>query len=305
MHAAIILARSGHALITTNPAAMLTHALSPIDPIVYLRPPRLGVDSGLSLAKMLLAEVPEEPNPGVLAAAKALAVTVTTLETSRRVQSKPSVASILRPADLRLDRAWAAVEGRLTPWSIFDANDPDRLRSVELHARLFFTGLDFLKLPFIEEHAQSELRVQIIATEGLRADLDRLVGEDFVKELLAAHKAYGEVLGITKAGAKKVGAKKAGAKKAGKRTAPPTTLLDHLRVLHRAIASYALQVVAFAELRPDNVEPARLALEPIDAFRRAVARRTASGSSEETVDEIELPEGAPAPDAPIPELPQG
>jgi hypothetical protein len=154
--------------------------------------------------------------------------------------------------------------------------------------RLFPTGLDFLTLQFLAEHAQSDKRIKIIEAEGLRPALDHLVGEVFMEELLAAHAAYGEALGITKA-------------KGG--DAKPAPALDEpLRALSQSVVAYALQIVAFAALKAENVEPARQALRPIDEYRAAVSRRANGTSKDQPVDDL-LPAGAPAPDSPLPELP--
>ena len=259
--------------------------LNPIDPEPYIRTPRLGVDTGLSLAKLILRAVPKKPSAGVLMAAKALAAGVTTLETAWTAHGKAQPVRNPRPADLRLDRAWGAVHARLTAWSIFPADDPDRQCSEALGSRLFPTGLDFLKLPFLAEHAQSERRLRIIESEELREDLDHLVGEVFMEELLAAHAVYGDVLGITKA---------------TKAATPEQVLVEPLRALAQGIVAYALQIVAFAALDVDNVEPARRALLPIDEFRVAAGRRGGGSGKGEAV---APPEGAPAPDSELPELP--
>jgi hypothetical protein len=53
---------------------------------------------------------------------------------------------------------------------------------------------------------------------------------------------------------------------------------------------------------PGNVEAARQALRPIDEFRAAASRR-GNGASKDEPGDVALPEGAPAPDSPLPELP--
>lgn len=261
-----------------------------LDPVTYVRSPRVGVASGLSLSKMLLTKVPKKPGAGVIWAAKALAVTVVATETAWRAQGKGKAGRNARPADLRLDRAHAVVHGRLSNYEIFAPEDPDRVRSVELLGRLYPTGLGFLKLAWLEEHAQSELRMQIIEKEGLRADLERLVGKVFMVELVEAHADYGVVLGITKA---------------SEDEAPKVSMNEPLRAMVQAISDYALQVLAFAKLDVANVAKAQRALAPIDAFREAAAKRSTSGGSSGTGEvaegeDYELPAGAPAPDSPVP-----
>lgn len=219
-------------------------------------------------------------------AAKMLAATVTSLETIWNAQGSVNPAPRARPADLRLDRIWSAVQARLSAWSGFPAEHPDRHSAQAIESRLFPTGLDFLKLPFVAEHAQSERRLQIIEAEELREDLDRLVGASFVDELIDAHAAYGEALGITKAPGP---------------VAPAAQLSEPLKTLSQAIVAYAVQIVAFAGLTPDNIGPAKRALLPIDHFRAAANRRSNGNksSAEEPADLIESPLNIPLDNTPL------
>lgn len=278
-------------ILVIDPPPAPTHAsviINPIDPEPYIRAPRFAVDTGLSLTKMLLRHVPKRPSAGVVMGAQLLAASVTALEKAWQAQGQPQPARSARAADTRLDRAWGAVHDRLRAWSIFPADDPDHTSSKAIAMRLFPSGLDFLTLQFLAEHAQSERRIKIIVAEGLRAALDHLVGEVFMDELLAAHEAYGDALGITKA---------------TPGDAKPTPSLDEpLRALSQSVVAYALQIVAFAALKAENVEPARQALRPIDEYRAAASRRGNGTSKDQPVDGV-LPEGAPAPDSPLPELP--
>lgn len=255
-----------------------------LDAATYIRPPRLGVRGGLSLSKMLLLKVPKKASPGVILAARALAVSVTTTETAWRTRGTGKPARNARAADVRIDRAHGAVQSRLLSYEILSPDHPGRVRASELLERLYPTGLGFLTLPWPEEHAESERRVQIIEEEELREDLDRLVGEVFVEELLDAHAAYGVALGITEA---------------IEAPTPEVSMTEPLRTMLAAISDYALQVLAFARLDAKNVAPARRALAPIDAFRQAASKR-GSGSTEDGGDDDALPEGAPEPDSPVP-----
>lgn len=266
-----------------------------IDPAPYLQPPRTSVRSGLSLSKMLLKVVPSKPGPGVLVAANALRASVTELDGKWKTSQKARRTVDVRPLDVQLDRAWAVLESSLDRYTLLRPNNANRKRAGQLHQQLFAEGLGFLKLRYIEQHAESARRIDLIKDEGLREDLDRLVGKEFVDELHAAHKAYGDGLGITKA------------VEASASTEP---LLEPLRAVNRAISAYALQVLAFAGIDPANVPAARRALEPIDKFRAAAAKRGAAGgpgdgAGGEAEDDVALPEDAPGPEAEVPELPLG
>lgn len=264
-----------------------------IDSAPYLQPPKTSVRSGLSLAKMLLVAVPTKAGAGVAVAAKALRTAVVDLDGKWKAARKAPRAQDVRSLDVQLDRAWAVTESSLDRYTLLRPSNGNRKRALELHGQLFAEGLAFLKLRYIEQHAESQRRIDLIADEGLREDLERLVGKEFVDELHAAHKAYGDGLGITKP---------------GESSTPAQSLLEPLRTVNRAIAAYALQVLAFAGLDPANVPVARRALEPIDEFRAAAAKRGATGKTGdeaggEAEDDVALPEDAPEPEAEVPELP--
>jgi hypothetical protein len=74
---------------------------------------------------------------------------------------------------------------------------------------------------------------------------------------------------------------------------------DAPRAMVQAVSDYALQVLAYAKLDAKHVASAQRALAPIDAFRAAASKR-GSGSAVGDGDDYELPEGAPAPDDPLP-----
>lgn len=228
-----------------------------LDPSLYVRLPRLSVEAGLDLARALLPLVPSRPSPGIELTAKALAVALAALEAAVGAHGKPGPHPTGRDTDVRLDHAWRSIHARLSTWTIFPPDDPNRRCAEALLERLFSTGLDFLELHYLAEHAQSEQRLRLIDAEGPTSELDRLVGHPFVEELFDAHAAYGVALGITEPTV----------------TSEPKALLgEPLRMLTEAIVAHAVQLLAFAGLSPDHLEPARRALEPIAALH-ATARR--------------------------------
>lgn len=252
-----------------------------LDPIPYLRTPRLSVRSGLSLGRILLTRVPGEAGPGVVAAAHTLASATDELEEQWKARQQPSETTSARPQDRQLDQAWTIIEAGLARYSLFEADEPDRVRAAEIYQRLFPEGLAFIRLPFIEQHAECSRRLDLIEDEGLRNDLERLVGPAFIHQMLVAHDAYGEALGITRE---------------DPATPPAVSLRQPLRDLAGAISSYALQVLAYAGLHQDNVATARHALDPIDALRRAIMRRSADrGRSEPAPEDVLSPDRAEQP----------
>ena len=241
-----------------------------IDQSRYLQFPRVGVRSGVSLGTMILTAVPEDPGPGVLSAAELLQASVQQLKLEWKSKVRGHSTEDVRPYDHRLDRVWAAVENSLDRYTVLDSDNAKHMRASEVHKRLFPTGLGFLQLPYIEQHAESEQRVEIIEEEGLREDLDQLVGKDFIDSLVAAHVAYGVALSITAEG----------------EDVPAVSLAEPLRAVTDAISAYVLQVLAFAGLDPEgNTAAARRALRPIDVLRRAVARRSARRGEKVEIDD--------------------
>lgn len=261
-----------------------------IDPAPYVQPPHVTVRSGLSLAKMLLRLLPARPGPGVIGAAQRLRLCALELDGQWRASKKAKRAQDVRPLDQQLDRVWAVIESGLERYAVLRAHSANRKRAAALHEELFSEGLSFLELRYVEEHAESNLRLEIIEDEGLRADLDHLVGKRFMTELVAAHEHYGAVLGITEVPEDETS---------------KISMLERLRELTQAISDYALQVLAFSRMHPDNLAPAEQALAPIDAFRQAARRAASKGAKAgdgavSVEEEYELPEGAPAPDSPVP-----
>lgn len=231
-----------------------------IDVSRYIRAPRLSAANGLSLGEQLLQNVPETPAEAIASAATRVQSQVSVL---RAAFGKEVPLVVARPhqVDIRIDRAWGSVEKRLDAATGLseEVDRADRERAAELHSKFFGEGLGFLKLEYIAEHAESEKRLQWI-TGVVETDLARLVGANYVENLRAAHRAYGEVLGIT----------------APVDAAQEAKLAEPLRALSDAIGNYSMQVIAWysnldakAEGYAANVELVKKALAPIDKLRDA------------------------------------
>jgi hypothetical protein len=246
------------------------------NPDVYTSVPTRTPRATLGLARALLSAAPAAPDPAlgkriakIRKAAKHLQVAW--IEASRPPQPTQDV----RVLDVALDRRWASVRSRLQ--GCIQLEDDDHApRAAKLDALLFPTGLDFLRLPFAEQWAESHRRLILIKADGLRAELSELIGAPYLPALDKAHAAYGSALGIT-----------------DKKPAAPDAarVLEPLRVLQAAIASYARAVVgAVDEDDEASILAAREQLEPILRARRP---RGAAASEAETDEPIEapLPEG--------------
>jgi hypothetical protein len=234
-----------------------------LDPTRYLRPPVVDVPGGVALGIALVTAASKQLPPAPKRALKQLRQTVIALQKDWSAQRQAELVTDedRRPADQRLDRAWAAVAVRLESLAVLPAALAQSKQAAQLYARLFPTGLDFLKLAFEREWAESEQRLGQIADEEVEGPLAELVGDFLLAELRDAHANYGRVLGITSTRTQA--------------TVAPN-LLDPLRTVQQAIVGYALQVVAAAHADPELAGAARAALRPIDELREAQARRAVS-----------------------------
>lgn len=160
---------------------------------------------------------------------------------------------------------------------------PQVPRAAALFAQLFPDGFGFLALPFDNQWAESQQRIELIESAELEEDIADLVGQWVLDELRAAHAEYGEVLGITNPKAATTG---------------PVRIGDALRELQGAMSGYGLQLVAAAHADPELLGIVRKALRPIDDLRAAQARRATTPGP--------TPPSEPTPDVtpttPVPEV---
>jgi hypothetical protein len=248
------------------------------DPSLYNTVPTRTPGATLTLARGLLSAAADKPAKVVAGRLvklreKASLLQLAWVDASRRVPTAESV----RPLDVVLDRRWGALRSRLD--GCVQLGDDDHApRAGKLIEVLFPTGLDFVKLPYSEEWAESEKRLTLIETDELAGEIAELAGKPYLPLLRKAHAAYGNALGITD--------KKAAAPDAAR-------VVEPLRQLQAAIAAYARGVVGLVEEDDhESVEAAQEQLEPIVRARRP---QTAGGTAE-----VEEPI-----DAPLPELPEG
>ena len=259
------------------------------DPAPYLRTPRLDVRQAFSLAIALLAALPKDASTGSRRAAKQLRKVTVALQQlwSARERSLTLAKTVDRvAADNRIDIAWGALKMRVSGCAMLpQAASPLVARAEALETQLFSRGMGFLKAAVEAEWAVSEELIARIDKDDLAGEIDAVAGPEYLAEVRAAHIAYGEALGITKAHAAPEGV---------------ATLLEPLRAVVAAIGDYALQIVATVD-REDaaSIKTAKNALHPMDRYREGAARRAAKGST--PVAEDPAPEVTP--ETPVPEVP--
>lgn len=237
------------------------------DVTLYTRAPLLNVASAIGLGASLLAALPKKPEAKVHKAAKRLRNALVTLQTAWGDNEKVAKKEDPRPADQALDNGWGSVFARLETYARLPAErHPKAMRAGELLGTLFPTGLTFLTLPYAEEWAESNKRLDRIAADGLDKELDLFVGKEFLAEVRTAHTRYGDMIGATRPRAA---------------AADPAQLAEPLRRVAEAVVHYATQVVAtYDPDEPATAGNVRASLAPIDELRSAqAARRMPAGAS--------------------------
>lgn len=173
-------------------------------------------------------------------------------------------------ADQAEDLALSALYDFLNAYSKLPQSDPAAALADRLLLILYPDGLKFTQLTYAKQWAETSARLQRIAADALHRDLKQLGGEKFLKNLQAAHKEYGEALGVTSPRAESAPA-----------AAP---VRGPLQRLQEALRQYVLQVSALADSeRPATVELATELLAPIGESQSRSARgATAQTKAEPT-----------------------
>jgi hypothetical protein len=243
----------------------------PLDPVSYLRFPKVDVADAITLAKMMLLRMPKVTSPAVRKAAQLVEASRDDLQEKWKQQASTLERQDVRALSRRLGAAWKSVRERLALFELLPEANVDRERAGFVRGMLFPEGLDFTTMTFTRQHAQSQTRLELMEEQGFEKDLDRMVGDDFMEALHAAHERFGDALGVTKKNQRPVA----------------IVLTEPLRKLADAITIYALQMLALAYHDPDKWESVADALSPIDEFRAAANRRITSGEDEVDEDEDE------------------
>ncbi len=234
------------------------------DPTPYTRAPLLNVASAVTLGTALLVAMPKKPEPRLAKAGKRLRAAVVSLQQAWVESDAATAHGDPRPADQAIDNSYANLFARLQAYASLDPEvHPKATRAAELISILFPTGLTFLKLPYVEEWAESKKRLDRIESDDLAKDLDALAGKEFLGEVRRLHERYGEALGVTKV----------------RGPAEAASIGEPLRKVAEAVVHYATQIAGLYDPdEPSTLDIVRTALAPIDELRVGVARRSAAGS---------------------------
>ncbi|NUP14139.1 MAG: hypothetical protein HOW73_49530 [Polyangiaceae bacterium] len=116
----------------------------------------------------------------------------------------PEDADALRVVDAELDGCFSGLYSVLQGWTKVPATGAHAEKVTaarEVLMVIYPDGLKFTQLPFKEQWAESQTRLDLIDEHGIEKKLDLLGAKPFVDGIRVAHKNYGDLQGLTKAAA--------------------------------------------------------------------------------------------------------
>jgi hypothetical protein len=228
----------------------------------------MTLESGIALCDSLVSACPKSMPDSVKKSAKKLKGAAGRAQTA--LAKRQAALGTISEEDARVidqegDVSWGALRGRLTAYASLPVKQfPDAKRAGELIIALFGEdGLSFLKETYPVQWGTADTILLRIQNEGLQADIDRIAGPEFLKNVRARHVAYGAMV----------------KRYLARNSSATVNLGDEVRKLGRAIVAYATQVCAFATDKEDDddaLAAAADALRPLDVFRELAAARARS-----------------------------
>ena len=247
-------------------ATTLPMALEPPDPAQYVHAPRMTVEGGLTLCRVLADSCPASMPSSVKKAAKRLFEVAEAAQfayTLRRKSLGKTGPDDTRPIDRNADTSWSALRGRLQAYAMLPPEAyPDAKRAIEILYSLFGeSGLSFLTESYPEQFAFADGVLRRIDDENMATDIERLAGKEFLDNVRVQHLAYGKMVRAV----------------LQREETLSDDLNEHVRAMGQEIVDYATKVMASIDRdKPATISAARTALRPIDAFREATQRRALS-----------------------------
>lgn len=241
-------------------------ALESPEPMNYAHAPRMTVEGGMTLCRVLADSCPASMPASVKKAAKRLFEVAEAAQfayTLRRKAVAKTSPEDARPIDRNADSSWGALRSRLQAYAMLPQETyPDAKRAAEILASLFGeAGLSFLTESYPEQYAIADSVVRRIDDEGMAADIDRLAGKEFLENVRTQHVAYGKMVQSVLQREEELS----------------EDLNEHVRAMGQEVVDYSTKVLASIDRdKPATIAAARTALRPIDAFREATQRRAVS-----------------------------
>lgn len=226
--------------------------------------PALNTASAIALGQELLTVIKAQPALPQLMAARATALEKAHGTLCQAFSNKPQAEADSprnRSTDHAEDHAFSALHDWLYAWCKLSTPEADQART--MFAVLFPDGLKFTRLPYKQEWAEAQAKLDRIESEHYDAEIARLGGKPILDQVLAAHKAYGESLRITAEGQD-----------------PNIGLREPLLAFNRYLRAYVVAVTAHTD--PDDPTSGALAetlLAPLHKWQTYV---TVSATGEAT-----------------------
>lgn len=244
--------------------------------------PRLTALGALALAEQFLsAAAPHKKNfPAVASGARAaLGDARATMSVVLRDKVEPSsITSELPELDRGLDSAYAGLSSFVDAFVRLPGDDERNEQARAVQKAIFPEGLKFTQLPYALEWAESQVRIDRMATPEIAGALKGLGAKAFVDSIGAAHEAYGRALGMG----------------AAKSSAPAPLVRPAYDALLTAMRWYILKVAASAE--PDDLKKQALVdslLLPLKTWS-AGSKRRKKGDVDPLSEETDAPASTPA-----------
>ena len=259
----------------------------PFDFQPYVRPPRIDALGGIALAHRLIRTGYPGSNKTT---ARALAkVRSTAVDVQEEVKKRGRTARAnLRPLDAVFDNGWSALRDRLSAWLLVadESEQKQRVRAEQLLAVFFPEGVGFVQLAYEAEWVHSQQLLERFSDENAVADVERLAGAAFLKNVRLQHERLGAALDLS-------------GSTAGEKAASSTGLAEKVNALAAAIAEYTRRYAGEVDAEdPASVAAFQEAMLPLDKHRAS-----GGASGKETPKDVDAEDDPIDPAAPLPNLP--
>jgi hypothetical protein len=189
------------------------------------------------------------------------------LRTSRQYQrGGRAFDAAATQADQHVDAGWSGLHGFLTSCTKLSSTPEGVARGQvarEVLEVVFPDGLRFVNLPYREQWAESETKLDRLGEPAIAERIRTLGAEPFVENVRAAHATYGVALHLTEPEAD---------------AAPPVKVREPLDDFWDALRSYVLQIAAYLDDHKGDHEAQRLGyalLKPLASWKGSGAGRKA------------------------------
>lgn len=235
-----------------------------------VRLPRLTARSTARLLHELLRVAGEEKKlPAAIASDRdemAQAHAELNVELNKNLAGEGDEPPRVRAADTVEDNAFGALFDWLSSFERLPSErHPEADEAAAILQTIFPNGLAFLAIRPTDEWQEAELRLNLIVEKGFDKTIVKLGGKPFLDELAVAHKAYGQVLGITAA-----------------KSATEVPILRKARdAALDTVREYVLRVTAHVRKKdPQTAALADRLLEPLRTWKDRTARAGATEGEE-------------------------